>query len=479
MSSATESDAAPAPMSGSPDRTLRHLPPPLHRRHQPVIAVVIIAAMLLAGLLAKKPEIFVLSMGTGLILGYILTRSRFGFAGGIKRIYVTGEGSLSKALLLTFGLASAVTAGLHWAAAHRGAVVSWTAAKGQSVIPGTEAVAETNLPLIIGGVIFGVGMIMAGGCASGTLADLGEGAVRVLFSLPFFVLGSIPGHWLRATMTHSPVGAGFRVYLPDVFGYPGAVAVTFLGLLGVWVLVRRYEQFRKREGYYSVEEWDSTERHVPQEPTGQPFSFFDARTYHNLLVTRWDFRTGGILLAFMFVFILITTGKSWGVTSAFTVWAVAFLNLFGVQFTDPAFTSINASVASGLINHPGSVRDIGIIFGSACALLLAGRFRFDRDFTARDAVAYSVGGLCMGFGARLAGGCNIGALFSGVSNLSLSGWTFAIALFGGGLLALKIFQGRINLVGPDRHTQPRNYLEIATSGTDGTASTPATKGTEA
>ena len=44
----------------------------------------------------------------------------------------------------------------------------------------------------------------------------------------------------------------------------------------------------------------------------------------------------------------------------------------------------------------------------------------------------------MGYGARLAGGCNIGALFSGIASLSLSGWVFAIFLFIGAFFGSKL-----------------------------------------
>lgn len=60
---------------------------------------------------------------TGLALGYILTRSRYGFAGGFKRIYVTGEGSLSTALLVMFALAMVLAAGIQWSATMSGADV--------------------------------------------------------------------------------------------------------------------------------------------------------------------------------------------------------------------------------------------------------------------------------------------------------------------------------------------------------------------
>src|SRR5690554_6137905 len=60
---------------------------------------------------------YAISLITGVVLGYILTRSRFGFAGGIKRIYITGEGSLSKALLIMFTISIITSTILHWSSA--------------------------------------------------------------------------------------------------------------------------------------------------------------------------------------------------------------------------------------------------------------------------------------------------------------------------------------------------------------------------
>jgi hypothetical protein len=50
---------------------------------------------------------------------------------------------------------------------------------------------------------------------------------------------------------------------------------------------------------------------------------------------------------------------------------------------------------------------------------------------------YSLGGLTMGFGTRLAQGCNVGALFTPISNFSLSGWVFLIFMIIGGIISNK------------------------------------------
>ena len=437
------------------------IPSPTARSaRQAWLGVAVLAAAFGIGLpFADDMQAFSLFMATGLALGYTLTRSRFGFAGGIKRIYATGEGSLTKALLIMFALAAILTAGVHWAAAEGGAVIKAIAEEGQAVIPGSGSVIPIGVGLVLGGFLFGAGMIMAGGCASGTLANLGEGVMRAALALPFFVLGSLPGLWLQSAINTSTLGELNRtVYLPDYFGYVGAVGVTLAGLVGVYVIARKYEQFRKAEGYFEKQEWPDAEKPAPEQPANEKYRFFSFRTYHTFFVTRWSLTTGSVLLAFMFLFIIITTKNSWGITGPFAGWGLALLNLFGVELTSPVFEETNAGIAAGLLNNGMGVRDIGIVLGSAIALLLAGRFAFDTKFRRFDVLIYMLGGLIMGVGARIAGGCNIGALFSGIGNLSLSGWVFGVMLWVGGMSALKFFANKVNIIGPDRHTLPRSYL---------------------
>ena len=56
----------------------------------------------------------------------------------------------------------------------------------------------------------------------------------------------------------------------------------------------------------------------------------------------------------------------------------------------------------------------------------------------RSAVAAIVGGLLLGYGARLAYGCNIGAYFSGIASGSLHGWVWLVAAFAGNVLGTRV-----------------------------------------
>jgi len=52
-----------------------------------------------------------------------------------------------------------------------------------------------------------------------------------------------------------------------------------------------------------------------------------------------------------------------------------------------------------------------------------------KKISGRSAFAAVIGGLLLGYGARIAYGCNIGAYFSGIASGSLHGWLWLVAAF--------------------------------------------------
>ncbi|HCX65437.1 MAG TPA: hypothetical protein DHN33_09530 [Eubacteriaceae bacterium] len=250
-------------------------------------------------------------------------------------------------------------------------------------------------------------------------------------------------------MMQGAVGqTGVELYLPDLLGYAGAIGISLLVLFGLYRLTKKYENFRKKEGYFEENVYEESEKKMPSNGENKLFSY---RTYHNIFVRRWSFAAGGILLALAIAFIIRTTGHAWGVTGGFTNWGVAFFSLFGVEFTSSAFSGVVKTVENGILYDAISLRNGGMIVGAAIAFLLAGKFKFDKNFTAKDTVYYAVGGIMMGVGARMAGGCNIGALFAGIVNFSLSGWGFMVVMSLGAVVALKLFAGKANTIPPNRY----------------------------
>lgn len=402
--------------------------------------VILIGMLVFASIRSSKNPNLGLFLITGLAIGYLMQRSRFGFAGGIKKIYLGGDASLTKALMFLFAISLIVAAAVNYGSYLNGGQVAYRAAAGAKIIPGTKNVDPVSLIQMLGGFLFGIGMMTGGGCASGTLTDAGEGEGRALIVLFFFVTGSVWGsHDMGWWQKNSLYKWSTRVYLPDVFGYMGAVIISLLGFLAIYVFAKWYENKRKRENTLVPLEYEQWEKELP-EPT--EYKFFSKETYHKFFVKRWSFYTGAVLLSAMFEVILITTGKSWGITTTFAYWGAWMYHAVGLIDASKwtYFAKDIKTIKGGFMNDPGSMRNLGIIIGALISPLLAGHFSFKRNFKFKDIIFYAIGGIFMGYGARLAAGCNIGALYSGICNFSLSGWTFMIALIIGGIIGVNIVE---------------------------------------
>lgn len=151
--------------------------------------------------------------------------------------------------------------------------------------------------------------------------------------------------------------------------------------------------------------------------------------------------TGAILLSVFQIVTFATTGNPWGVSGVFANWgAWAFEAVGGsvdkwFYFSSPGAQS---TLDAGFLSHAGTWRNIGIIFGALFATLMASGFKIKKIKSYKQVIAAVLGGLMMGYGARIAAGCNIGALFSGIASLSLSGWVFAIFMFFGAVVGSKL-----------------------------------------
>jgi uncharacterized protein len=69
---------------------------------------------------------------------------------------------------------------------------------------------------------------------------------------------------------------------------------------------------------------------------------------------------------------------------------------------------------------------------------LAGKFKPVLGLSRGDVLSAVIGGLLLGYGARLAFGCNIGAFFSGIASGSLHGWVWLAAAFLGSMAGVRL-----------------------------------------
>ncbi len=165
--------------------------------------------------------------------------------------------------------------------------------------------------------------------------------------------------------------------------------------------------------------------------------------YKKVIKDAWGYYTGAIILALLNISMFIVMGKPWGVTGAFATWGSWFWKAIGGQPEKWAYFKEGSDNAKALLetnffSNGMSVQNIGIIVGALLAALLASQFRFKKIKSYKQVIAAVLGGLLMGYGARIAYGCNIGGLFSGIASMSLHGWIFGVFLFVGAFLGSKM-----------------------------------------
>jgi len=150
------------------------------------------------------------------------------------------------------------------------------------------------------------------------------------------------------------------------------------------------------------------------------------------------------LIGLLCVATFVVSGQPWSITMGMTVWGAKALTALGVPLAATEFWSWDgprAALQGSLLSTDSSLMDIGMLLGAAAAAAFAGA-RQTTAFAARlkpavkqawpDARSIAgavLGGLLMGFGARLSFGCNIGALVGGIASGSLHGviWLLAAA----------------------------------------------------
>lgn len=170
---------------------------------------------------------------TGISFGFILQKARFCFTASMRDPYLTGGTSLTRAVLVALALTT-----LGFTAIKYGYF-----AKGLPV-PGMSYVAPISLATIIGAFMFGTGMVIAGGCASGTLMRVGEGFIMNIISMVFFIIGSLWGAHDFEFWKYNFISKGKAVFLPDVFGWFGAVAVQLAVIGLLYIAAVKYEEKR-------------------------------------------------------------------------------------------------------------------------------------------------------------------------------------------------------------------------------------------
>lgn len=326
----------------------------------------------------------------GILFGIVLQRGRICFNSAIRDVKMTKDNYLMKLALLAILVE---TIGFQLAAQ-----LGWIKLNPIAFVP---------LAQIIGGFLFGMGMVLAGGCASGVTYRIGEGYITAFIAAVFYgitasaVRGgplSFVNSWMGKPITTINNPGGFYA------AKDGAVNLTLANLLNInpWIVAIIFALLLLIVLVF----WKTTERKV----------------------SGLNWITGGIALGLVGV-IAYLSQKTYplGITGG-------WVNLFRT-------TTANLDLTQPIPYNWMGMEIVGIIVGAYLAALFAKEFRLRVPKDPKTFVQVAVGGILMGLGAGSAGGCNIGHILSGLPHLAISSIVFTIfAVLGNWFMVWYLFE---------------------------------------
>ncbi|HSP25045.1 MAG TPA: YeeE/YedE thiosulfate transporter family protein, partial [Saliniramus sp.] len=215
-------------------------------------------------------------------LGFALYHASFGFTGAYRVLFTQGRSASVRAQMLMLAVAVAIFFPLIDAGSLFGN-------------PVRGFVFPAGVEVAIGAFLFGIGMQLGGGCASGTLYTAGGGNTRMLVTLVFFIVGMTIGAYDIERWEDLPVLP--PISLPETLGlWPALIANLGVFALVAWLVARR-----ERRLFGNVEP-------------------IFRRSGASFLTGPWAFAWAALALALLNVATLVIAGRPWGITQAFATW---------------------------------------------------------------------------------------------------------------------------------------------------------------
>ena len=318
----------------------------------------------------------------GVLFGFVLQRGRFCMVSAFRDPLVMKEYNLLKAVAIAIAVE----------------MIGFLILVGLNVIPALNPKPFNYVANIVGGLVFGVGAAFAGGCASGTSYRIGEGMVGSFVAmLGLAIVGvatsSSEGilNWISTYLNQWSIGVADggdlinnnNLTLANIFGpqmwIPIVIVVIIVAIFGVLI----YWHTKKKTDY---------KLKMPD------------NILKSIFKNGWNFWITGIAIGVVGTIAFAVNywaGKLYplGITGGWN----SVLNILSLGYS-------KMNVFTWIV--------LGVVIGAAVAALIAGEFKF-RSPKAKTLLKQFVGGGLMGFGAAVAGGCNIGHGLSGVPMLSI------------------------------------------------------------
>lgn len=370
---------------------------------------ILFTASLAAYLFQTQSSHASLTLLLGAALGVALYHASFGFTSAWRALITTGRGSAIRAQMLMLAIA----------------VCLFFPALAAGELFGRDLngfIRPLSISVLFGAFLFGVGMQVGNGCASGNLYHAGGGQLRAIPSMLGFAAGALWAthdyEWWTTQPSLAPVA------LIDLLGVMPAVLLNlllFAAIAGASLMLEK-----RRHGQI---ERDTAGAQLPWPK--------------RLLRGPWPFIWGAVALALLNFATLLLIGRPRAVALGYPLWgakAAAAMQLgLDVDFWGYwMMPGRDTALMGGVLEDSASLMNIGVILGALMAATLAGRFSLGWKIPPLQWLATITGGLMLGYGATIAFGCNIGAYFGGIASGSLHGWLWLLAAFIGSIVGTRL-----------------------------------------
>lgn len=346
--------------------------------------------------------------------GFVMHRSDFCLAGVFRDLFLFRQTFMLR-ILFVLVFASMLFFEL---ARHFGLLVDYP----------SPWIGPASLSNIVGAFMFGIGMVLAGGCVVGILYKMGSGNLLTLYAFGGLLFGSViyaEIHPFWTALLAKTVAFSGLATLPQLLNLDPIILVLMAALLlfGLWAgPFRRLSWSRdaKAEGY--LQPWKAA-----------------------------------LLLAFVGLFSYVFIGMPLGITTAYTklgalveqlffpehVAGLSYLSAQPIHYTPP-FSDVVFTGGAGpqfdavaIIQYP---LIIGIVLGSVVSAVRVGEFRVRFRAPKRQIVSVLVGGVVMGLACRMTPGCNVWHLLGGLPVFSLQAIFYLLGLIPGAWVGSLILQ---------------------------------------
>ena len=198
---------------------------------QPVVGALVLLALLAAPFVYARwgyvPQgIFLLF---GVAFGMVFQRSRFCLVRAFREPFMTGDGEHTRAAAL-----AVVVSMLGFA------ILKFTDLKDKS----EWVFASAGVGALLGGLLFGVGMTLAGGCGAGSIWRAGEGQVKLWAAVACFALAA---SLVRLGLAQAGLlgKLGVAVFLPSAVGWGAAIVLVIVVMAAWWAFATWNEAARR------------------------------------------------------------------------------------------------------------------------------------------------------------------------------------------------------------------------------------------